>query len=209
MSDPQAAALRAESHALAAVLAGLPAAAWAAPTRCAPWLVRDVVGHIVVGLARVPGLPSADGEADTDIAGYFRGDERFSETTNDERVRVAQDRAAAEPTDLIRDLVDAARAADDAYRESGPDRIVRTRHGDAMRLADFIATRVVEVAVHGLDIADALDLPPWLTPAAAGLLPGALAGPDWWQLGGDPVDVLRQLTGRTTAPPAEDGLAFG
>lgn len=35
-----------------------------------------------------------------------------------------------------------------------------------MRPQDYLPTRVVEVAVHGLDIADALDTEPWLTPAA-------------------------------------------
>jgi hypothetical protein len=41
------------------------------------------------------------------------------------------------------------------------DRLVRTRHGDAMLLRDFMVTRVVELAVHRPDLADALDSPPW------------------------------------------------
>lgn len=41
------------------------------------------------------------------------------------------------------------------------DRLVRTRHGDAMLLRDFMVTRVVELAVHRPDLADALDGPPW------------------------------------------------
>jgi hypothetical protein len=34
--------------------------------------------------------------------------------------------------------------------------VVRTRHSDPMLLSEFLLTRVVEVAVHGLDLADAL-----------------------------------------------------
>jgi uncharacterized protein (TIGR03083 family) len=58
------------------------------------------------------------------------------------------------------------------------DRVVRTRHGDAMLLSEFLATRVVEMAVHGLDLADALDQQSWLTPAAAAMLQELLLGPE-------------------------------
>ena len=34
-------------------------------------------------------------------------------------------------------------------RDEPRDRVVRTRHGDAMLLSEFLLTRVVEVAVHG------------------------------------------------------------
>jgi hypothetical protein len=39
-------------------------------------------------------------------------------------------------------------------------RVVRTRHSDPMLLSEFLLTRVVEVAVHGLDLADALGREP-------------------------------------------------
>ncbi|MFD0591208.1 hypothetical protein ACFQZ4_00275 [Catellatospora coxensis] len=55
-------------------------------------------------------------------------------------------------------------------------RLVTTRHGDPMRLTDFQVTRVVELAVHGLDLADALGVAPWLTAQAAGVVEGLLFG---------------------------------
>jgi uncharacterized protein (TIGR03083 family) len=218
--DHEAAALRAEAHAFAAALAGLPAVDWEQPTRCTPWLVRDVVGHVVVVVSRIPQAlttppPPA---ADTSAAGYYRGDERYSPDANADRVHTAARRAAeTTPDTLVNDLVMAARAADEAYRAT-PDRLVRTRHGDAMLLADFMTTRVVELATHGLDVADALDVPPWLTPAAAGLLPRVMVGPDWHTLGWDPATLLRKLTGRAPVSPEDTfrlshlgarGLAFG
>jgi uncharacterized protein (TIGR03083 family) len=204
MIDHVSAAFRAEAHALAAVLAGLPDRAWARPTRCAPWLVRDVVGHLVVTLARLPGMLSAPAPdaADTSATGYYQPGDRYSEQANADRVRTAQDRVG-DPAELVRELSVTARAVDEAYRGSPPGRLVRTRHGDAMLLSDFLVTRVVELAVHGLDIADALDLPPWLTPAAASLLPPSLLGPDWHTLGWEPVTLLRKATGRAALAPEE------
>ena len=57
---------------------------------------------------------------------------------------------------------------------------MQTRHGDPMLLAEFLRTRVLELAVHGLDLAAALDREPWMTAPAAGvtedlLLPSAAA----------------------------------
>jgi uncharacterized protein (TIGR03083 family) len=207
MTDHVAAAFRAEAHALAAVLAGLPGDDWQQPTRCTPWRVGDVVAHVVAGIGRLPRMldgPGAAAEADAGAAGYFRGGDRFSAATNTERVAAAQSRAAGtDPDTLVRDLTEAARAADDTYRAADPHRLVRTRHGDTMRLADFLTTRVVEVAVHGLDVTDALGMPPALTPAGADLLPRALLGPDFHQLGWDPVTLLRKVTGRDPLWPEE------
>ena len=47
---------------------------------------------------------------------------------------------------------------------------MRTRHGDRMLLTEFLRTRVLELAVHGLDLAAALDRPPWLTDGAAAVV---------------------------------------
>jgi hypothetical protein len=78
-------------------------------------------------------------------------------------------------------------------REAG--RVVRTRHGDAMLLSEFLVTRVVEVSVHGLDLADGLGRGAWLTPAAGEVLTSLFFGGD----DSGPVvdaDLLRGLTGR-------------
>lgn len=221
MIDHEAAAFRSEAHAFAAALAGLPADSWDQPTRCTPWRVREVVAHVVDAVGRVPPMLIGTGPAapDTSAAGYYRADDRFSPSANAGRVESALGSAAdATPDTLITNLVETVRASDEAYRGAAPDRLVRTRHGDAMLLTDYLTTRVVELATHGLDVADALDLPPWLTPAAGGLLPRVMLGPDWHTLGWDPPALLRRLTGRAPVSPEDafriahlggSGLTFG
>ena len=69
-----------------------------------------------------------------------------------------------------------------------------------MLLSEFLLTRVVEVAVHGLDLADALGREPWLTSQAADLVQSLLLGPDGAatleKLGWGQLRFLRKATGR-------------
>lgn len=197
-------ALRAEAAAFSGALAGLSPAQWELPTRCAPWSVRDLTGHVITVLSRVPDMIAAPPPevADTTATGYYRADERFSDTANTERVRAARARVSSAPA--FDTTVAAMLTAVDG---TTPGRLVRTRHGDAMLLGDFLTTRVVELAVHGLDVADAAGRPAWLTPPAAALIQELLFGPGWRTavaaLGWDPETVLRRTTGRAPASPAD------
>ncbi|MFG2783474.1 maleylpyruvate isomerase N-terminal domain-containing protein [Streptomyces prunicolor] len=78
---------------------------------------------------------------------------------------------------LADDLNDTWQQVDRLCRAQPEGRVVRTRHGDPMLLAEFLLTRVVEVAVHGLDVADALSHEPWLTSQTADLVQDILLGP--------------------------------
>ena len=81
-----------------------------------------------------------------------------------------------------------------------------------MLLWEFLRTRVFELAVHGLDLAAALDREPWMTPSAAEvtgelLLPAAAAGARLRaDAGWDQVTLIAKLTGRCPATPAESRL---
>jgi hypothetical protein len=76
-----------------------------------------------------------------------------------------------------------------------------------MRLTDFQVTRVFELAVHGLDLADALEVPPWLTPEATAVVDGLLLGRQAPQarqaLGTDGAGLIRYATGRTPMAAAD------
>jgi uncharacterized protein (TIGR03083 family) len=198
------AAFAAEAASQSAVLATLTEAEFDRPTRCAPWTARALLAHMAMGADRVITMLAepAPSAADTDAAGYYRPDKRFSSTTNQERV----DSAVAAAVRAGSGATLAARFAQtwhDAYAAVGAqpaDRVVRTRHGDAMLLTDFMVTRVVELAVHGLDLADALGRPPWTHDTAIEvvtrlLLPEA-AGPRLDALGWDRMTLLRVATGR-------------
>ncbi|GLY02952.1 hypothetical protein Acsp01_33310 [Actinoplanes sp. NBRC 101535] len=196
-----------ESQALTAALRSLPAGAWDRPTRCTPWRVRDLAGHIIAVVSRVPGMIAgpAPERADTDAARYYRGDERFSDSANEDRIALGRTIGGATPDELITELEKTCRQALDDARTQPPGRIVVTRHGDAMLLDEFLTTRVLEIAVHGLDIADAIPVPAWLTPAAAAhlqrLFPATAGAPD-------PAAALRAATGRALTT-GTSGLTFG
>lgn len=204
-------AFREESGALVGVLARLPTSAWGRRTRCDPWQVRDVVAHVLTVLARVPDMIASPAPArpDTTTTGYYRADHRFSDSANADRIRTSQQRAAVrDATSLVQDLTVTAQSVIAHCRQEPIGRVVETRHGDAMLLSAFLSTRIVELAVHGLDIADAAGRHPWLTTAAAEHLQRLLFGPDWHTsvaaLGWDPVTLLRKTTGRGPVTAKEE-----
>jgi uncharacterized protein (TIGR03083 family) len=203
-------ALRSEAAAFAATLHSLTPADWHRPTRCTPWRVRDLVGHVILVVSRTTDMISAaaPSAADTTATGYYRADERFNTDANTDRVRSAQARAdTGDGRSLAGEFTTTVDTALAAAAGEPADRLVRTRHGDAMLLTDFLTTRLVEVAVHGLDVADALGRPAWLTAPATGLLQELLFGPRWGTavtaVGWDPETLLRRVTGRAPITEAD------
>ncbi|MFF2777560.1 maleylpyruvate isomerase family mycothiol-dependent enzyme [Streptomyces sp. NPDC058052] len=204
-------AFRQEAEALTDAVSGLSPAEWALPTRCTPWSVLDLLGHVCVVIDWLPGMlaaPAPD-EPEVSATGYYRPDDRFSPGTNDTRIALAQDRAArsADGSAFAEEYTAAWRRVDRLCRDQPAGRTVRTRHGDAMLLSEFLLTRVVEVAVHGMDLADALGREPWLTPAAADALTELLLGQDqvaaFPSLGWSRTRFLRKATGREPLSEAE------
>ena len=202
--DRITAAFSAEAERLASVMLGLKAADWARPTACPPWTVSELLAHVVTILARIPAMlaTSAPPRADVGVVDYYRPDDRFSAKTNAERIDLARQRAysARGGHGLAIEFDDTWRNVLQACLQEPRDRVVRTRHGDAMLLSDFLVTRVVELGIHGLDLAAALDHPPWLTPEASSLLIDLLLGGqnDYTldDLGWDEITFLRKATGR-------------
>ncbi|MEV6637074.1 maleylpyruvate isomerase N-terminal domain-containing protein [Actinoplanes sp. NPDC051470] len=195
--------LRGEVDALIHALGDLPAAAWERPTRCAPWLVKDVVGHLVTTMSRLPGMIAgpAPTVASVTAADYYRAGSRFAGDTDADRIESARRRAAsADPATLVEALSMACHESISLGANQLPARVVQTRHGDAMLLSEFLSTRVVELGLHGLDIADAAARPPWITAAATDHLLRLLF-PDT----APKIALLRLATGRGP----ENRLTFG
>ena len=86
------------------------------------------------------------------------------------------------------------------WRHSPPTEWYARVMGTRMPLADFMVTRVVELAVHGLDLADALDRPPWTQYSALEILTRLLlpeaARPRFDASGWDRLRLVRVATGR-------------
>jgi uncharacterized protein (TIGR03083 family) len=211
----------AEARSLAAAMAAAPAAAFGAPSPCPPWTVSELFAHVATAAGRVCGMlagpePGPDSQGLVSAAGYYRADRRFSAATNADRIETAQRGAAGSgPADLRADFDRAWRSALADVAAAPPGRRVRTRHGDLMLLAEFMRTRVLELAVHGLDLAAGLGRDPWLTDAAAAvveelILPGE-DGEDGeggaaglrQQLGWDRAGLVAKATGRSPLTAAE------
>ncbi|WP_316769749.1 maleylpyruvate isomerase family mycothiol-dependent enzyme [Streptomyces sasae] len=197
-------AFRREARQLAQAMAGVSAAEWCLPTRCAPWNVGELLAHVRVVVAWLPGMLSASAPVRAEVSAveYYRPDDRFAADTNAARIALAQDHAATRlnGSALADDFNSTWQQVDRLCRSEPEGRVVRTRHGDPMLLSEFLLTRVVEVAVHGLDLADALGREPWLTSPAADLVQELLLGPDGAatveKLGWDQLRFLRKATGR-------------
>jgi len=197
-------ALDAEIGALVRSLRDLPEKDWECPTRCEPWRVRELLGHVHVVVGWLPGMLAAPEppHAEISAAEYYRPDDRFAPQTNTNRIELAQQHAAAPVSGaaLVENFAALWQRVDRLCQGQTHGRVVRTRHGDAMLLSEFLLTRLVEVAVHGLDLSDALEREPWLTQVAGELIVGLLLGPDQAEavreLGWDTAKFLRKATGR-------------
>ena len=206
-----------ESAALAAVVAGLTGTDVRRASPCPPWTLADLLGHIIVATDRIgqaveaARAPAAPGAPLVTAAGYYRPDHRFSAQANTDRIDVAAALAARLGTAAaIAAELAAVRERNLALLQSAPAGLeVRTRHGDRMQLTDFVVTRVVELGVHGLDAAIALERQPWLTDPAAAvleelLLPDAgLAAELRALLRCDRAGLIARLTGRQPVSPGE------
>jgi uncharacterized protein (TIGR03083 family) len=210
-------AFDAESRRLAEVMDGLDEASFGRPSPCVPWTAGELLFHVQMTVERLGGMlaePEPAGSGLVTASGYYRADERFSAAVNDDRVESARRGAAAlsgagERTRAFRTARDRACLLAAA---ASPGRVVRTRHGDRMLLAEFMRTRVLELAVHGLDLAIAVDRTPWMTERAASVTSDLLLSPAeavWLRqaAGWAPVTLIAKLTGRAPLTAAEAELA--
>lgn len=164
------------------VLLGLSESDAVLPTRCAPWDVAALAVHTVGALHRVTVSldedPPGAGPGSVSAVGYYAPDVRFSPAVNEDRVQgaVASAERRADAREPGRVLRSTWRALEPRLAAEPVDRVVLTRHGDRMLLTDFLVTRVVELVLHGLDLADALGLEPWTSPAALDVVREVLFG---------------------------------
>lgn len=178
--------------------------------------MAELVYHVQMTMGRLPIMLSAPAPAAADLASaaaYYRPDQRFSASVNADRIQSAQRGAAAlsGAAARARDFSEARQQAWVRLQGAQPGRVVQTRHGDRMLLTEFLRTRVLELAVHGLDLAAALERQPWMTPLAATvteelLLPSAAAARLRTRTGWDRVTLIAKLTGRRPVAPAETRL---
>jgi uncharacterized protein (TIGR03083 family) len=186
----------------AALVHKIPADAWGLPG-LGEWDIRSLVGHTSRSLTTVRSYlqTTADNE---DVA-----------TPQEYYVRVTPSALGIDPADVAergrqagRDLGDDPAAAVDALvsevldqlTTTDGDPLIKVIGGLGIRLHTYLPTRVFELAVHGMDIARALDIPLQLSDA---VLAEALdLATRTAIVTGRGESVLLALTGRSVLPPS-------
>ncbi|MBN6057186.1 maleylpyruvate isomerase N-terminal domain-containing protein, partial [Nonomuraea sp. RK-328] len=171
MLDPDPlVALAEEGRALSAVLQELEPQDLQLPTNCPPWDLQELVVHIAASISLSDaGFPDAAPQTPlVSAADYYRRPERDTQAYRQSNVDRTQ-----ELTRRILASTSAARWFDQISHDSitrlsqeNLDRIVLISGRGAMKLADWVITRVVSVAAHGLDVALTVKQAPWTSPAA-------------------------------------------
>jgi uncharacterized protein (TIGR03083 family) len=138
------------------------------PSRCRGWAVCDVLCHLHFGMVEIlVGLASpTDRQADSDFAAYWRaccGDDEL-DLGHARWIRLVAS-AYARPGGLVTHLRTTTGAALRQARAASDRRL--EFQGHVMELGDFLATWVVEAAVHHLDLT--VELPEAPPPAPASL----------------------------------------
>ncbi len=204
-------ALRAECEGVSRTVATLSEADFALPTRCPAWNVKELLGHMLRDVDRIntalasPPLASTD----CDSVQYWRRYDRLPASPDSIGVADrAREVAAAYPTgrDLVRGWDGLWRTAVRSAETSEPDRVVRT-WGPALTLDELVRTRVVEITVHGMDLAEALGRGPWSTDGGRAITVGILnrlldATPPSF-LTWDEITFIEKGTGRRTLTEKE------
>jgi uncharacterized protein (TIGR03083 family) len=162
------------------------------------WSVRELVAHTDRAYKTIVEYVEGDVKDPTEIytaAAYFRI--VLAEQTPHVHIAARAKKEAAERADWLTATDELADAAQKVVDDRAPDTPVHLFVGE-MHLDQYLATRVVELVVHGLDLAAAIDLPtPAPTDAARVALEVLLDLADDTDLTG----ILRLLTGRPASLP--------
>lgn len=137
-------------------------------TNCPPWTLAELVVHTADSL-RLIDFPAAPGEAaPQEAADYYRRPERSTPEYRQRNVERAQTHAhtlldhTSAPdyfNSMLNSIVSWAADAD-------PEQVVEIPGIGAMRIGDWLVTRVIAVAAHGLDVALTLGRPYWTSTRA-------------------------------------------
>jgi uncharacterized protein (TIGR03083 family) len=170
---------------------------WDAPG-LGEWTVRELVAHTNRAFKTLLEYAEGDVKDPTEIysaAGYFRI--VLAEQTPHVHIAARAKREAAETADWVSATDDLASRAGALVERSAPDLTMHLMVGE-MQLDQYLATRVVELVVHGLDLARALAIP---TPAPIESARVALTVLLDLASADDVSQVVRLLAGRTADLP--------
>src|SRR5262249_20332127 len=144
---------------------------WSAPTTLPDWSVSHLVLHLAQTLRTITDtLPRRTEAAPITVAAYVTQMAAAAEEIRDREIDAGADQTPAAIIQTYREQLEAATRATDQKRD-----VVDAPRGP-LRLADFLATRAVELVVHADDLSRALPQnPPPAKRNATGVAVRALA----------------------------------
>ena len=163
-------AFDAECAAFAEAVDGLGAAEFGQPSNCPPWTVHEVVVHTSWSIRLPERLPLAGGPSVRNASDYYRRAER--NTTEYRQGNVDRTRDIAGRVELgaaAGDFRSAWKAASAAFAVVGADDVIALP-GGAMTCGDYVLTRLMSVAAHGVDVALSFGGDAWTTVEALSAL---------------------------------------
>lgn len=163
------------------------------------WTLRELIGHTARAISTVTAYLELPPPASVTVHSASEYLEVVLRQRGDDEAILLRGRAAgaALGDDLVGEIEALAVEAASAVAAAGPDRLVAVGGGPdpvAMRLGEYLRTRVFELTVHGLDIADAAGVE-W-QPAPAHLLDALHLAAANASARGMGEEALRWLTGR-------------
>lgn len=152
------------------------AAEAAAPSGLGDWTVAELIAHLAGGIGVVHQFLARPEPAPPPLAlvAYLAGTHTVAAEVAERAHTLAATTGPGHLVELLRTETAAATAAVEAALRDNPDRMVNTRRG-ALPLADWLVTRLVEAAVHTLDLGRALGRPVAVEPTAMRVAVQALA----------------------------------
>ena len=163
-------ALEAECAAFITAIRTLDASEWSRTSNCPPWNVKELVAHnygsTMVDPSRLQ--PPVDGAPIVEAADYYRRAERDTTAYRTGNVDRSQRFAATFASDeaILRACERDWPRMIERLRAETPSRLIGMSWGVSMTLDDYLVSRVIGVAAHGVDVAITLDRQTWTTSAA-------------------------------------------
>jgi uncharacterized protein (TIGR03083 family) len=181
---------------------------WIRPTRCTGWDVRDVLVHMTTmmqGVERTATEPFLDDDPKKDRLSWWDYDIEQDKAEGAEWVAEAGTRFPAGSM-LSAWEATVAGAIPAALRALSSGDPVAKPGEQPIKLSEYLATRVLEMTIHGMDVRDALGLEPDPSKEGIAVTHGILAGrlgADPGESGFDEVDFANAATGRRSLSEEE------
>jgi uncharacterized protein (TIGR03083 family) len=176
MDHSELSAFAAECESVEATLVSVPAEAWAQPA-LGEWTLAELTAHLIGAAAKIAEYAEqpvpAEAQPVCDRVGYWRFE--LSAEAPAIAARARERAASLEVGSMAVAFSTAWRASANTVLERGLDSLISTLRGP-MQLREYLATRVLEVCVHHMDVRAALDQPPAATPEAGRITMAILEG---------------------------------